>query len=69
MQDVTVEVISGGVALIGAFFYTKYQTAQNLKEIEEIKSKLNENEKTDAIRETKIAVLENDIKILVEKSK
>jgi len=58
MNDILLEALGGIGAVITAFLYTKWQTNLNHKEIEEIKDKLDENEKQDAARDTKIAILE-----------
>jgi hypothetical protein len=39
--------------------YTKWQTNQNKEDIQDLKKNLIENEKLDAIRDTKIAVMES----------
>lgn len=54
-----IEIISGLGVLASGFFYTKFQTAQNHKEINTLKRQMTDNEKTDAARDTKIAVIEN----------
>ena len=54
-----IEIISGLGVLASGFFYTKFQTTQNHKEIDTLKTKLHENEKLDAIRDTKLAVMES----------
>lgn len=54
-----IEIISGLGVLASGFFYTKFQTAQNHKEINTLKRQMSDNEKTDAARDTKIAVIEN----------
>lgn len=54
-----IEIISGLGVLASGFFYTKFQTAQNHKEINTLKRQMSDNEKTDAVRDTKIAVIEN----------
>jgi septal ring factor EnvC (AmiA/AmiB activator) len=58
MNDILLEALGGIGAVITAFLYTKWQTNLNHKEIEEIKDKMDENEKQDAARDTKIAILE-----------
>jgi len=58
MNDILLEGLGGIGAVITAFLYTKWQTNLNHKEIEEIKDKMDENEKQDAARDTKIAILE-----------
>lgn len=58
MNDILLEALGGIGAVITAFLYTKWQTNLNHKEIEEIKDKMEENEKRDAARDTKIAILE-----------
>lgn len=59
MNEMMIEIISGLAVLASGFFYTKFQTAQNHKEIDSLKLKFHENEKNDAIRDTKIAVMES----------
>lgn len=59
MDEVMIEIISGLGVLASGFFYTKFQTTQNHKEIDSLKLKFHENEKNDAIRDTKIAVMES----------
>jgi hypothetical protein len=39
--------------------YIKHQVKQNAKEIDDIKSKLTLNERSDGVRDTKIAVMES----------
>jgi|TARA_R110000787_G_C13391712_1_gene442708 hypothetical protein len=59
MNELMIEIISGVGVLASGFFYTKFQTAQNHKEIQVLKKEMQNNEKTDAIRDTKIAVMQN----------
>ena len=59
MNELMIEIISGIGVLASGFFYTKFQTAQNHKEIQVLKKEIQNNEKTDAIRDTKIAVMQN----------
>mgnify|MGYP003673911842 FL=1 len=59
MNELMIEIISGVGVLASGFFYTKFQTAQNHKEIQVLKKEMQSNEKTDAIRDTKIAVMQN----------
>jgi|TARA_R110000796_G_scaffold13252_1_gene43002 hypothetical protein len=59
MNEMMIEIISGLGVLASGFFYTKFQTTQNHKEIDTLKTKLHENEKLDAIRDTKLAVMES----------
>jgi hypothetical protein len=59
MNEMMIEIISGLGVLASGFFYTKFQTAQNHKEINTLKRQMTDNEKTDAARDTKIAVIEN----------
>jgi hypothetical protein len=59
MNEMMIEIISGLGVLASGFFYTKFQTAQNHKEIQTLKKEMQLNEKTDATRDTKIAVIEN----------
>jgi len=59
MNEMMIEIISGLGVLASGFFYTKFQTTQNHKEIDHLKRQMSDNEKTDAARDTKIAVIEN----------
>ena len=59
MNEMMIEILSGLGVLASGFFYTKFQTTQNHKEIDTLKTKLHENEKLDAIRDTKLAVMES----------
>lgn len=59
MNELMIEIIGGVGVLASGFFYTKFQTAQNHKEIQVLKKEMQSNEKTDAIRDTKIAVMQN----------
>tara|TARA_R110000796_G_scaffold12985_4_gene42487 strand:- start:10345 stop:10599 length:255 start_codon:yes stop_codon:yes gene_type:complete len=59
MDEMLIELLGGLGVLTSTFFYTKFQTNQNHKEILDLKKKLHDNEKFDATRDTKIAVMEN----------
>lgn len=61
MNEIAVELLGGGGALIGAILYSKWQAAQNAKEIEDLKVKIADNETKDNAREVKIAVLEQSL--------
>lgn len=61
MDDLTLELLGGASIVVSNLFYTKFQTGQNLKEIEELKTKLHQNEKMDSARETEIQVLRTRI--------
>ena len=68
MNELMIEIISGVGVLASGFFYTKFQTAQNHKEIDTLKTKLHENEKLDAIRDTKLAVMESQSNAVITRS-
>ena len=57
------ELIIEGIGWLGmmaiSVMYTKWQTNQNKEDIQDLKKNLIENEKLDAIRDTKIAVMES----------
>ena len=59
MNELMVEILSGLGVLASGFFYTKFQTTQNHKEIDQLKRQMQDNEKTDSARDTEIAVLKN----------
>jgi len=67
MNDILLEALGGLGAVVTAFLYTKWQTNLNHKEIEEIKEKMEENEKRDAARDTKIAILETQSSTIVSR--
>lgn len=67
MNDILLEALGGIGAVITAFLYTKWQTNLNHKEIEEIKDKMDENEKQDAARDTKIAILETQNNAIISR--
>mgnify|MGYP003134657203 CR=1 FL=1 len=67
MNDILLEALGGLGAVVTAFLYTKWQTNLNHKEIEEIKDKMEENEKMDAARDTKIAILETQSSTIVSR--
>lgn len=59
MEELIVEGL-GGLGMVGiSVLYTKWQTNQNKEDINKLSIKMNENEREDAIRDTKIAVIEN----------
>ena len=62
-----IEIISGLGVLASGFFYTKFQTTQNHKEIDILKTKLHENEKLDAVRDTKLAVMESQSNAVISR--
>ncbi len=59
MNELMIEILSGLGVLASGFFYTKFQTTQNHKEIDQLKRQMQDNEKTDAARDTEIAVLKS----------
>ena len=67
MNDILLEALGGLGAVVTACLYTKWQTNLNHKEIEEIKDKMEENEKMDAARDTKIAILETQSSTIVSR--
>jgi len=67
MNDILLVALGGLGAVVTAFLYTKWQTNLNHKEIEEIKDKMEENEKSDAARDTKIAILETQSSTIVSR--
>tara|TARA_R110000772_G_scaffold2564_1_gene9280 strand:- start:354 stop:608 length:255 start_codon:yes stop_codon:yes gene_type:complete len=67
MNEMMIEIISGLGVLASGFFYTKFQTTQNHKEIDTLKTKLHENEKLDAVRDTKLAVMESQSNAVISR--
>ncbi len=67
MDEMMIEILSGLGVLASGFFYTKFQTAQNHKEIDILKNKLHENEKLDAVRDTKLAVMESQSNAVISR--
>ena len=60
MNELIMQIIIGGGAAVALIPYIKWQVGQNTKELDEVKLKLHSNEKEDAIRDTKIAVMESN---------
>lgn len=59
MEELIVEGL-GGLGMVAiSVLYTKWQTNQNKEDINKLSIKMTENEREDAIRDTKIAVIEN----------
>jgi archaellum component FlaF (FlaF/FlaG flagellin family) len=58
MNELMIEILSG-LGVLASGFFTKFQTTQNHKEIDTLKRQMQNNEKTDAARDTEIAVLKN----------
>ena len=67
MNEMMIEILSGLGVLASGFFYTKFQTTQNHKEIDTLKTKLHENEKLDAVRDTKLAVMESQSNAVISR--
>jgi hypothetical protein len=59
MEELIIEGIGGLGMMAISVMYTKWQTNQNKEDIQDLKKNLIENEKLDAIRDTKIAVMES----------
>ena len=59
MDELLVEGLGGLGIVAVSVLYTKWQTSQNKDDILSLKDKMQENEKNDAIRDTRIAVMEN----------
>ena len=59
MEELIIEGIGGLGMMALSVMYTKWQTNQNKEDIQDLKKNLIENEKLDAIRDTKIAVMES----------
>jgi hypothetical protein len=59
MEELIIEGIGGLGMMAISVMYTKWQTNQNKEDIQDLKKNLVENEKLDAIRDTKIAVMES----------
>ena len=53
MNELMVEILSGLGVLASGFFYTKFQTTQNHKEIDQLKRQMQDNEKTDSARDSR----------------
>ena len=60
MNELIMQITIGSGAAIALIPYIKWQVGQNTKELDEVKLKLHSNEKEDAIRDTKIAVMESN---------
>ena len=59
MDELLIEGL-GGLGMVAiSVLYTKWQTSQNKDDILILKEKMQENEKNDAVRDTRIAVMEN----------
>lgn len=59
MDELLIEGL-GGLGMVAiSVLYTRWQTSQNKDDILSLKDKMQENEKNDAIRDTRIAVMEN----------
>tara|TARA_R110000772_G_scaffold33947_3_gene82490 strand:+ start:729 stop:986 length:258 start_codon:yes stop_codon:yes gene_type:complete len=59
MNELIMQITIGSGAAIALIPYIKHQVLQNTKEIDDIKLKLNNNERSDGVRDTKIAVMES----------
>ena len=59
MEELIIEGVGGLGMMALSVMYTKWQTNQNKEDIQDLKKNLIENEKQDAIRDTKIAVMES----------
>ena len=59
MEELIIEGVGGLWMMAISVMYTKWQTNQNKEDIQDLKKNLIENEKLDAIRDTKIAVMES----------
>lgn len=60
MNELIIQLTIGGGTAVALIPYIKWQVGQNTKELDEVKLKLHSNEKEDAIRDTKIAVMESN---------
>ena len=60
MNELIMQLTIGGGTAVALIPYIKWQVGQNTKELDEVKLKLHSNEKEDAIRDTKIAVMESN---------
>lgn len=59
MDELLIEGL-GGLGMVAiSVMYTKWQTNQNKDDIQELKKSVIENEKQDAVRDTRIAVIES----------
>ena len=59
MDELLIEGLGGLGMVAVSVLYTRWQTSQNKDDILILKEKMQENEKNDAIRDTRIAVMEN----------
>ena len=59
MEELIIEGVGGLGMMAISVMYTKWQTNQNNEDIQDLNKNLIENEKLDAIRDTKIAVMES----------
>ena len=59
MDELLIEGLGGLGMVAVSVLYTKWQTSQNKDDILILKEKMQENEKNDAVRDTRIAVMEN----------
>ena len=59
MEELIIEGVGGLGMMAISVMYTKWQTNQNKEDIQDLKKNLIENEKLDAIRDTKTAVMES----------
>ena len=59
MDELLIEGLGGLSMVAVSVLYTKWQTSQNKDDILILKEKMQENEKNDAVRDTRIAVMEN----------
>ena len=59
MNELIMQITIGSGAAIALIPYIKHQVMQNTKELDDTKLKLHNNEKNDAVRDTKIAVMES----------
>ena len=59
MDELLIEGLGGLGMVAVSVLYTRWQTSQNKDDILILKEKMQENEKNDAVRDTRIAVMEN----------
>lgn len=64
METYILELLGGAGIFVSTFFYVKFQTGQNAKEIEELKFKVRENETKDAENKTELKVLQSQFEDL-----
>ena len=65
MEELIIEGVGGLGMMAISVMYTKWQTNQNKEDIQDLKKNLIENEKLDAIRDTKIAVMESQSNTII----